>query len=108
MKLVLPEVPHSKHYLVWHLASCGVVFADDAVLAGEPGRSAEYKAPFMPAVERDGNGFPRHVRFDLIADFQRGTSSSWAKSASDPKTHPSVRAAFSPEHWLQLKDTGAN
>jgi len=63
----------------------GVAFADDAVLGGEqtgkPGRGSENKAPFMVAVELDHDGYPRHVRFDAIANDQGETFSAWATSA---------------------------
>jgi hypothetical protein len=69
----------------------GVVFADDAVLGGEhagtPGRGSENKAPFIAAVELDDNGYPRHVRFDPIADYKGATFSAWATSALHPKAH---------------------
>ena len=52
----------------------GVVFADDAVLggvhSGKPGRGSENKAPFVAAVELDGNGYPQHVGFDAIDDYK--------------------------------------
>jgi len=69
----------------------GVVFADDAVLGGEhpgkPGRGSENKAPFMAAVELDDDGFPRYVRFDVIADYTGDTFAAWARRALHPKVH---------------------
>jgi transposase-like protein len=69
----------------------GVVFADDAVLGGEhpgkPGRGSENKAPFMAAVELDDDGFPRHVRFDVIADYTGDTFAAWARRALHPNVH---------------------
>jgi len=69
----------------------GVVLADDAVLGGvhggKPGRGSENKAPFVAAVEFDGEGHPLHVRFDAIDDLKGTTLATWAKSALDPKVH---------------------
>lgn len=69
----------------------GVVFADDCVrsgaVAGSPGRGSPNKAPFMAAVDLDGQGFPQYVRFDQISDYTRETFAAWANSNLHPGAH---------------------
>jgi len=69
----------------------GVVFADDSVLggvhSGKPGRGSENKAPFVAAVELNGDGHPQHVRFDAIDDYKGETLAAWARTALHPTAH---------------------
>ena len=66
----------------------GVVFADVAVLDGEharkPGRGSEKKAPFMAALELNGEGHPGHVSFDVIPT---ATTQPSPPGPSRPWTH---------------------
>ncbi len=50
-----------------------VVVADDAV--------------FIAAVEVDGNGHPRHVRFDVLPDLKDDTLRASVRTALNPDTH---------------------
>lgn len=40
--------------------------------------------PFIAAVERDEDGHPQHVRFDLIADLKATSVVDWARQALEP------------------------
>jgi hypothetical protein len=59
----------------------------EAMAERECGRVLTDVVVFIAAVEVDGNGHPRHVRFDVLPDLKGDTLRASVRTALNPDTH---------------------